>query len=175
MLQTCNILTYPDLLNADPTPFVARDILAPTNVGIGINNHILNLLPNTSRCLLSSNSLIKSNPRDIEEVTSTEFLQAVDVPGVPPHNLHLKVGCVVMFIRNVNFDSGIVHGEKGIVRAVSPRIVDVEVTPLESPSLKCRESFSKLKSALKASPSILNNFPSVCAMQLLSTKAKVRL
>ena len=60
---------YPDLLTTDPTLFAARGTLAPTNVSIDINDHILNLLPNTTRSLSSSNSIIKSNPRDIEEVT----------------------------------------------------------------------------------------------------------
>ena len=62
---------YPNLLTADPTLFAARGILAPTNLSIdGVNNHILNLLPNTSCSLLSSNSLIKSNPRKIEYVVN---------------------------------------------------------------------------------------------------------
>ncbi|CAM9441543.1 unnamed protein product, partial [Hapterophycus canaliculatus] len=36
---------------------------------------------------------------------SPEFLQqsVVDVTEVPPHNLALKVGCVVMFVRDVDF------------------------------------------------------------------------
>ncbi|CAN0428865.1 unnamed protein product, partial [Laminaria digitata] len=72
-----------------------------------INNPVLNLLPNPLHAQLSSNHLIKDNPNDIAQVTSTEYLEAVDVPGVPPHELNLKIGCVVMFIRNVNFDSGI--------------------------------------------------------------------
>ena len=120
---------YPDLLTAEPHTFADRGILSPTNASTDeINEHILNLLPNQVHTLASSNTIIKSNPNDLEEVSSVEFLQSVDVPGVPPHNLRLKVGCVVMFIRNVNFDSGIVNGRKGIIlRAISPRIIDVEV------------------------------------------------
>ena len=129
-------LVYPDLLIADPTLFADRGILAPTNVSIDeINDHILNLLQNT-RSLLSSNSIIKSNPNDIAEVILSELLQAADVPGVPSHNLRLKVGCVVMFMRNVNFDTGIVNGEEGVVRAISIRIVDVEVIAPDSPLIK---------------------------------------
>ena len=52
---------YPDLLTAGLTLFADRGILAPTNVSIDeINDHILNLLQNTTRSLLSSNS--KSSP-----------------------------------------------------------------------------------------------------------------
>ena len=63
----------------------------------------------------------------------TYIFSSTDIPGVPPHNLRLKVGCVVIFMRNVNFDTGIVNSEKGVVRAVSPRIVDVEVIAPDSP------------------------------------------
>ena len=80
-----------------------------------------------------------------------------------------------MFMRNVNFDTGIVNGTKGVVRAVSPRIVDVEVITSDSPSSKYHESFSKLKSGREESHSIPDNFPYAFATQLPSAKAKVRL
>ncbi|CAM9351950.1 unnamed protein product [Hapterophycus canaliculatus] len=83
----------------------------------------------------SSNNLIKANPNDIAEVTSP-FLQSVDVPGMPPHNLDLKVGCVVVFVRNVNFASGIVKGRKGVVCAISPRVVVVKMFAEGMPLVK---------------------------------------
>lgn len=128
---------YPDILTAAPSEFADRGILSPTNASTDeINGHILHLLPNQMHSLTSANTIIKSNPNDVEEVSSVEFLQKIDVPGVPPHKLDLKVGCIVMFIRNVNFDSGIVNGRKGIVRAISPRIVDVQVIARGSPLVK---------------------------------------
>ncbi|XP_037944204.1 ATP-dependent DNA helicase PIF1-like [Teleopsis dalmanni] len=33
---------------------------------------------------------------------STEFLKSLDVPGFPPHNLHLKIGSVDIMLRNLN-------------------------------------------------------------------------
>ncbi|XP_037931188.1 ATP-dependent DNA helicase PIF1-like [Teleopsis dalmanni] len=32
----------------------------------------------------------------------TEFLNSLDVPGLPPHNLQLKIGSVVIMLRNLN-------------------------------------------------------------------------
>ena len=32
----------------------------------------------------------------------SEFLNSLDVPGLPPHNLQLKVGLVVMMFQNLN-------------------------------------------------------------------------
>ena len=128
---------YPDILTAEPTTFANRGILAPTNNSTDeINDHILGLLPARMHTLHSANTIIKTSPNDINDVSSVEFLQSIDVTGVPPHDLNLKVGCVVMFIRNVNFDSGIVNGRKGIVQAISSRIVDVEIIGDGSPLVR---------------------------------------
>lgn len=32
----------------------------------------------------------------------TEFLNSLELPGLPPHNLQLKVGSVVIMLRNIN-------------------------------------------------------------------------
>ena len=39
-----------------------------------------------------------------DEVTNypSEFLNFLDVPGLPPHNLKLKVGSVAMMLQNLN-------------------------------------------------------------------------
>ena len=111
--------------------------MAPTNNSTDeINDNILGRLPARMHTLHSANTIIKTSPNDINDVSSVEFLQSIDVTGVPPHDLNLKVVCVVMFIRNVNFDSGIVNGRKGIVRAISSRIVDVEIIGDGSPLVR---------------------------------------
>ncbi|XP_055902132.1 uncharacterized protein LOC129938531 [Eupeodes corollae] len=32
----------------------------------------------------------------------TEFLNSLELPGIPPHNLQLRVGSVVIMLRNIN-------------------------------------------------------------------------
>ena len=70
------------------------------------------------------------------EVVFVEYLNTVNVPGTPPHDLQLKIGALVMFIRNVNFDSGVVNGKKGMVRGLSAKFVDVEVIAEGFPIVK---------------------------------------
>ena len=41
-----------------------------------------------------------------------------------------------MFIRNINFDSGLVNGKKGVVRGLSAKVVDVEVIAEGFPIVK---------------------------------------
>ena len=70
------------------------------------------------------------------EVVSVEYLNEVDVPGTPPHKLHLKLGSLIFFIKNINFDSGLVNGRKGIIRGISRHVLDIEVIADGSPLVK---------------------------------------
>ena len=54
----------------------------------------------------------------------------------PPHDLSLKMGALVFFIRNINFDNGLVNGKRGVIRGISQRIIDVEVICDGSPIVK---------------------------------------
>ena len=90
---------------------------------------------------LLSTSKVISDAENMSDVVSVEHLNSVHVPGTPSRDLHLKIGALGSFIRNIDFKisavtSGLVNGEKGIVRGVSPRVVDVEVLSEESHIVK---------------------------------------
>ena len=54
-------------------------------------------------------------------------------------HLHMtcnQIGALVMFIRNINFDSGLGNGKKRVVRGLSAKIVDVEVIAQGFPIVK---------------------------------------
>ena len=61
------------------------------------------------------------------DVVSVEYLNEVDVPGTSPHKLHLKLGSLISFIRNIFFDSGLVNGRN---------VLDIEVIADGSPLVK---------------------------------------
>ena len=127
---------YPDLLSVDHRAYKDRGILAPTNDNIdNINNYILKKMPGQNNKLLSSDRIVTDDVH-MPDVVSVEYLNEVNVPGTPPHEPNLKLGCLIFFIRNINFDSGLVNGRKGIVRGISQHVLDIEVLAEGSPLVK---------------------------------------
>lgn len=127
---------YPDLLQSDHRTYNDRAILAATNDNVdSINEFILDKMPGRVHHLLSSDKIVTDDD-EMPNSISVEYLNKVDVAGTPPHDLNLKIGALVFFIRNINFDSGLVNGKKGIIRGISRRIIDVEVISDEAPIVK---------------------------------------
>ncbi|CAN0421113.1 unnamed protein product, partial [Ectocarpus sp. 13 AM-2016] len=93
---------YPDLLDTDHNTFDDRAILATTNESIdSINNFILQKMPGRVHHQLSSDKII-TDDNEMPDVVSVEYLNKIDVAGTPPHDLSLKIGALVFFIRNIN-------------------------------------------------------------------------
>ena len=97
---------YPDLLQVNHNKFDDRGILAPTDDSIDqINEYVLDMLPGDAQHEKSSDRLVTNDSENMPEAVSVEYLNTVNVPSTPPYDLQLKIGALVMFIRNVNFDS----------------------------------------------------------------------
>jgi ATP-dependent DNA helicase PIF1 len=77
-----------------------RAILAAKNVGvIELNLKIQHLLPGDLVSYKSIDIVCEAT----EAVNYlTEFLNSLNLPGKPPHNLQLKVGSLVILLRNLN-------------------------------------------------------------------------
>lgn len=76
-----------------------RAILAATNKNVDeINNEIQDLIPGQIREYKSFDTV--TNPEDIVNYP-TEFLNSLDITGLPKHDLKLKVGSVIILLRNI--------------------------------------------------------------------------
>jgi ATP-dependent DNA helicase PIF1 len=107
-----DILRNPDqhLVSADELASAA--ILATTNEQVAkLNVSILEKMTSYGRTFQSHNSLIADRPEQ-QNMYSAEHMQAVNPPGVPPHDLKLKEGCVVMLLRNWSIEDGLTNGTR---------------------------------------------------------------
>ena len=77
-----------------------RAILAAKNIDVNeLNFKIQEQITGELRIYKSVDSA--TNQDDVVNYPP-EFLNSLDVPGLPPHNLQLKVGSVVIILRNIN-------------------------------------------------------------------------
>ena len=58
-----------------------------------------------------------------------DFLALASQPGVPPHALRLKVGCLCSIMRNLSIDDGLVKNARVIVTRLNRFTVEVKTLP----------------------------------------------
>jgi ATP-dependent DNA helicase PIF1 len=66
---------------------------------------------------------------DIDDGTlfPVEFLNSLSVNGLPPHELHLSEGCVVVLLRNLNKAGGLCNGTRLIVTRLFNNAIQAEI------------------------------------------------
>lgn len=101
-----------------------RAILAPLNSTVHFTNEkILELLPNESITYTSIDTLM-----DNEDTTlyTTEFLNSLEIPGVPSHLLKLKVGVTVILMRNLD-PPRLCNGTRLLIKKLLKNLVVAEI------------------------------------------------
>ena len=96
---------YPEelLANAINRPYLLynRAILATRNVTVDdLNQQILDAMPGQSLSLISTDTVDESDEDDQLFQNTPEYLQTINPSNFPPAKLSLKVGCIVMLLRN---------------------------------------------------------------------------
>ncbi|XP_056852167.1 uncharacterized protein LOC130501293 [Raphanus sativus] len=90
-----------------------------------IAKEIYGQLPGEYKVYLSSDSIILSDVDVEENVTyPTEFLNSVRVAGMLRHNLKLKVGALIMCLRNLDLVDGLCNGTWLIVTQLLPHVIE---------------------------------------------------
>ena len=112
--------------NIDSIDAQERVILTPRNdTSLRVNNLVLERQEGEMEIILSADSAECENPGD-ETMFPSEYLNSLDFSGLPPHVLKLKVGCVVMLLRNLHTEGGLCNGSRLIVREVHNRYLVCE-------------------------------------------------
>nr|XP_042904249.1 ATP-dependent DNA helicase PIF1-like [Parasteatoda tepidariorum] len=99
-----------------------RAILAAKNVDVNeLNLKIQQLLPGNMVTYKSVDAVC--DPMEAAYFP-TEFLNSLDLPGMPPHNLVLKVGSPVILLRNLN-PPQLCNGTRLVVKKLMNNVIEV--------------------------------------------------
>ncbi|OMO88270.1 DNA helicase PIF1, ATP-dependent [Corchorus olitorius] len=113
-----------------------RAIITPYNETVtAINAYALGLIPGCTRTYYSCDSLCKSSQGSYNNdlLHSPELLNSLRLPGVPDHELNLKVGAVVMLLRNVNQALGLCNGTRLVVTQLAMNVIEARVITSDGP------------------------------------------
>lgn len=122
-----------DYTDAPPPPsyFLDRMILAARNVDVeAMNLDILRQIPGEERAYYSADSVIKEQGADDdldEEPYPVEFLRTLNASGLPPGELHLKIGCPLILLRNLAPARGLCNGTRMVLLRMTGHVLEVRL------------------------------------------------
>ena len=124
--------TYPNLLDSitDISYFQDKAILAPTNSIVDqINDYMLDLMPGEEKTYLSYDTTETQNGFGdaIDDVHTPEFLNTINVSGLPRHKIRLKIGVPIMLLRNIDLKLGLCNGTRLIITRMGKFVLEGKV------------------------------------------------
>jgi ATP-dependent exoDNAse (exonuclease V) alpha subunit len=129
----CNILTadniidavFADVANADTISSTV--ILATTNdTTLHLNDLIIKKHPGQGKTYLSADKAICDDDTEADNYP-IEFLNSITPSGMPPHQLILKTGAIIMLLRNLDISKGLCNGTRLSIGRLHEHILDAEV------------------------------------------------
>jgi hypothetical protein len=129
-----NFVFPPEILE-HPEMCMQQAILCPYNKFIDkFNALIRDIMPGDQRTYFSSDSIdndsMPSN-NEVQPLATQDYLNALTEPGIPPHELILKVGSVCWFTWNFLASKGITKNTCVIVRRLLQYSIEVTILPLQ--------------------------------------------
>ena len=124
--------TYPELEKNLYTSsyFQERAILAPTHELVDmVNNKMLDLLKGEEKTYASSDSVgvIDMDSNFNEALYTPDFLNSIKIPGLPNHNLRLRIGAPVMCMRNIDQRAGLCNGTRLQVQRMGVNVIEAKI------------------------------------------------
>ncbi|XP_074323022.1 uncharacterized protein LOC141659971 [Apium graveolens] len=131
-IKTLIDIIYPDFQNnLDSQEYLrSRSILNPTNVVVDdINAQILERVPGNMHTYLSQDSIEDRgvDENDFDSSFPVEYLNSINMPCMPKHELKVKVGAVVMLMRNLNQIMGLCNGTRMIVTGCKKNSIECQI------------------------------------------------
>jgi ATP-dependent DNA helicase PIF1 len=106
--------TFPDVREGYTLEnyFSNRAILSPRNAYVRhVNDLIMDMIPEDEHVYLSIDS-VHNQEEHQELMLPVEFLNTLNISGVPAHQLKLKRGVPILLMRNINAEEGLCNGTR---------------------------------------------------------------
>ncbi|WOH03956.1 hypothetical protein DCAR_0623361 [Daucus carota subsp. sativus] len=89
----------------------------------------IGLFAGQSKIYRSVDSVCKStvNYESMESMYTPEYLNYVRIPGVPNHQLELKIGAPIVLLRNLAPNKGLCNGTRLIVTQLCSRVIEAVI------------------------------------------------
>jgi len=112
--------------------FTGRAILAPLNKDVDIlNADLLDQFPGGPNVLHSADEAVDTTGSGAVDAGAsdlpTEVLNALAIPGIPLHELTLKIGCPAILLRNIDPTAGLCNGTRLIITKISRRVLEAVI------------------------------------------------
>ena len=122
---SCSPAKYKRILQKNIKYYSDKAILCPKNVDVDkLNEDILQMLPEGGNEYLSADSVPVGDVNSDEGLyVTTEFLNNINLSGLPPFKLTVKVGCVMMLLRNLNPKKGLCNGTRILITSMTKRLL----------------------------------------------------
>ncbi|XP_065321412.1 ATP-dependent DNA helicase pif1-like [Gordionus sp. m RMFG-2023] len=119
---------YGDSIQISDINLFSKKIILTTknNIALNLNNEIIQKLPGNSKIYFSADSIQTDNPEDLLNFP-IEFLHSQTPSGMPPHILNLKVGTIIMLLRNMNPSRGLCNGTRLLIKNLHDNFIDSEI------------------------------------------------
>ncbi|XP_023751068.2 uncharacterized protein LOC111899444 [Lactuca sativa] len=115
------IFPYLQSNSADSKFIISRAILSTKNESIDeTNNKLIERFSGEKKFYYS----FDVPEDDKNNLYPMEYLNSLNVSGIPPHYLRLKIGCPVILLRNIDPSNGLCNGIGLICRAFQQNVID---------------------------------------------------
>ena len=103
-----------------------RAVLTPRNEHVhDLNEVVLVGFPAERIHTLPCATSIQGGIREDYATYPVDYLNSLDLPGLPPAVLRLCRRVVVVLLGNVDYEGGLCNGTRALIIDVSPRVIDV--------------------------------------------------
>ena len=112
---------YDDVIAENLQQLALRAVLTPRN----LNEAVLAGFLAESIHILPCATTIQGGTREDYATYPVDYLNSLDLPGLPLAALRLCRGAIVVLLWNVDYEGGLCNGTRALIINISPRVLDV--------------------------------------------------